>query len=684
MPGDEDKSQKPSRLHSILTGARRTVKHFHTSTSYDVSQEDVPESKRHCCNAIFPAGMISSLRDMFRLAWAIVLTNITQMWMGPISLMMVGHLKDPIQLDGAALAISVINVTCMATAQGLGTGCDTFFAQSFGSKNKKMVGIYVQKAVYVFLLALLPCIAIYLNTTSILLLIGQNPEVSRLAGRYLVIFIPGALSFFLYMILSKYLQTQNIVIPNVIIGIVANSLNAGMHYVFLYQLHWGTDASALSQAVSHFVMFSLTLIYIRWSKIYEETWGGWTTESLHDWGKFVRISISGMIMVSLDWWNFEIGTFLSGILGLTELGAMSVVLQVDDMVYEVVLGIQIAASILIGQKLGAQDKLGALTMARLVIVVLVMVSVIPLTMYLVFRDQLPYIITDVREVVDLASKLFSIISFYMFFDGIVMAGKAILCGTGRQLYGVVLMVVCHTFIAMPIGIPLMFLTRLRTEAFWWAMVGSLILQAIVIMCVVKRIDWSLEVQKAMKRAAGKVEVVPNIDDHVKDHYENTTSVTNTRQSAAAESSMVLNEQDGPSVESGLETTVDEKTLDRVGTNEEAAPKEDDPVTDHSENSTSTTNTTQSAAVKRTPDLNEDDDLTVETMPDLNDDDDITVEKTTLSTTQLIIRRGSILLLMSLILGGGIAGHLLIPVQSSTFLQSFTNTTTAIPADNITL
>ncbi|KAI0239005.1 Multidrug and toxin extrusion protein 1 [Lamellibrachia satsuma] len=585
----------------------------------------------------------------------------------------------------------------------------------------------------------MPCIAIYLNTTSILLLIGQNPEVSRLAGRYLFIFIPGALSFFMYMILSKYLQTQvsrshqpsrpviladantvvivprdvllrngarftitfvlpceNIVIPSVIIGIVANSLNAGMHYVFLYQLHWGTDASALSQAVSYFVMFSLTLIYIRWSKIYEETWGG--------------------------------------ILGLTELGAMSVVVQVDGMVYVVLLGIQVAASILIGQKLGAQDKLGALTMARLVIVILVMVSLIPLTMYLVFRDQLPYIFTYIREVAELASKLFLIISIYVLFNGIVIAGKAILCGIGRQVYGVVLMVVCHTFIAMPIGIPLMFLTRLRTEAFWWAMVGSLILQAIVTMCIVKRIDWSLEVQEAMKRAAGKVEVFPNIDDHVTDHYENTTSITTTTQSVAVESSVGLNEQDDPSVEPELETTVDEKTLDRVGTNGEAVPKEDDNVTDHSENTTPSTNTTQSTAVDRTPDLNEDDDLTVETTPDLNEDDnvtvdttpdlnedddlavettpdlnedddltvettpelnedddltvettpelneddDLTVETITLSTTQLMIRRGSISLLMSLILGGGIAGHLLIPVQSSTFLQSFTNTTTAIP------
>ncbi|KAI0212273.1 Multidrug and toxin extrusion protein 1 [Lamellibrachia satsuma] len=468
-------------------------------------------------------------------------------------------------------------------------------------------------AVYVFLLALMPCIAVYINAASILLLIGQNPEVSRLAGRYLVIFIPGALSFFMYMILSKYLQTQvsrvhqpsrpviladahpseNIVIPNVIIGIVANSLNAGMHYVFLYQLHWNTDASALSQAVSHFVMFSLTLIYIRWSKIYEETWGGWTTESLQYWGKFVRISISGMTMVSLECWNFEIGTFLSGILGLTELGAVSIVLQVEDMVYEVVLGIQTAATILIGQKLGAQDKLGALTMARLVIVVLLIACIIPLTMYLVFRDQLPYIFTDIRREGKLAK---------------IVAIAPLRPSRSRDDGGTAT------------NIP------------------------------------------AMKRAGGKVEVVPNIHDHVTDHYQNTTSITNTTQSVAVDSSVGLNEQDGPSVEPELETTVEEKTLDRVGTNGEAARKK----TILSQIIAKT----QSAAVERTPDLNEDDDLTAETM--------------TLSTTQLIIRRGSILLLMSLIVGGGIAGHLLIPVQSSTFLQSFTNTTTAIPADNITL
>ena len=47
-----------------------------------------------------------------------------------------------------------------------------------------------------------------------------------------------------------------------------------MIVVLIYTTTLFFSASALSQAVSHFVMFSLTLIYIRWSKVYEETWGG--------------------------------------------------------------------------------------------------------------------------------------------------------------------------------------------------------------------------------------------------------------------------------------------------------------------------------------------------------------------------------------------------------------------------
>ncbi|KAK2174353.1 hypothetical protein NP493_810g01019 [Ridgeia piscesae] len=384
------------------------------------------------------------------------------MLIGPISLIFCGHLGDPIQLDGAALGISMINVTCVAIAQGLGTACDTFFSQTFGSNNKKLVGVYVQKAVYIFLLALMPCYAIHLNLGSFLRLVGQNPEVSRLAGRYMVIFMPGALSVFMYIVLVKYIQNQNIVLPNVVIGIIANILNAVLHYVFLYQLHWGTDGSALAQVCAYFTLFALTFLYIVWTKAYKDTWGGWTMDSLQDWGKFARISIPGMLMLCMEWWGFEIGVFLTGLLGTTELGAQAVLLQIDSLWFQVPLGIQISTSICIGQLLGAGDEMGAKTAARLSIAIIIVISLFPLVLFLLFQYQLPYIFTNVSEVAALTSKLMPIVMIYLFFDGIATASKGILYGTGRQVYGAVLLFISYYVLALPIGIPLMFLTWLRS------------------------------------------------------------------------------------------------------------------------------------------------------------------------------------------------------------------------------
>ncbi|KAI0209346.1 Multidrug and toxin extrusion protein 1 [Lamellibrachia satsuma] len=412
-------------------------------------------------------------------------------------------------------------------------------------------------------------------------------------------------SVFMYIILVKYIQNQNIVLPNVIIGIIANVVNVVMHYVFLYRLHWGTDGSALSQVMAYFTMFALTLLYIIWSEAYKDTWGGWTMDSLQDWGKFARISILGMLMLCMEWWGFEIGVFLTGLLGTTELGAQSVLLQIDSLWFQVPLGIQISTSIRIGQLLGARDEIGAKTAARLSIAIIIMISLVPLTIFSVFQYQLPYLFTNVSDVAALTSKLMPIVMIYLFFDGIATAGKGILCGTGRQVYGAVLLFISYYVLALPIGIPLMFLTWLRSAGYWWALAGNLILQAFVLLCVVMRTDWSYQVKKAQERAGVMGELVPYEDDlTAEENVDERTGLLGSSQSPPAGN---------------------------------ARPKRQ-----------------VSASLSIT--------------------ESIIVKQDKLSTAQIIYRRGSVLFLLSLILGVGVAGNLLITVQPST---SYTNSTTTM-------
>ena len=54
--------------------------------------------------------------------------------------------------------------------------------QTFGSQNKKHVGVILQRSVLVLLLCCLPCWALFLNTQLILLLCRQDPAVSRWDG----------------------------------------------------------------------------------------------------------------------------------------------------------------------------------------------------------------------------------------------------------------------------------------------------------------------------------------------------------------------------------------------------------------------------------------------------------------------------------------------------------------------
>lgn len=51
--------------------------------------------------------------------------------------------------------------------------------QAFGAGNLHLVGVITQKAILILLLACLPCCAFLINTESILLLVGQSPEVAR-------------------------------------------------------------------------------------------------------------------------------------------------------------------------------------------------------------------------------------------------------------------------------------------------------------------------------------------------------------------------------------------------------------------------------------------------------------------------------------------------------------------------
>lgn len=62
---------------------------------------------------------------------------------------------------------------------------------------------------------------------------------------------------------------------------------------------------------------------------------GWTRECLQEWGSFIQLAIPSMLMLCLEWWLFEVGGFLAGVISEAELGSQSIIYELTVVAYMV-------------------------------------------------------------------------------------------------------------------------------------------------------------------------------------------------------------------------------------------------------------------------------------------------------------------------------------------------------------
>ncbi|XP_023268435.1 multidrug and toxin extrusion protein 1-like [Seriola lalandi dorsalis] len=154
-----------------------------------------------------PVGFKTEIKELSKLAGPVIISQFMAFAVGLVSTIFCGHLGKT-ELASVSLAIAVINVTGISIGYGLSSACNTLISQTFGSRNFLRVGVIMQRAILILILACFPCWAILINTEPILLAVKQEPEVARLAQMYVKIFMPALSATFMYSLETKYLQNQ--------------------------------------------------------------------------------------------------------------------------------------------------------------------------------------------------------------------------------------------------------------------------------------------------------------------------------------------------------------------------------------------------------------------------------------------------------------------------------------------
>lgn len=163
-----------------------------------------------------------------------------------------------------------------------------------------------------------------------------------------------------------------------------------------------------------------------------------------------------------------------------------------------------AASVRIGNALGAGNIEQAKRSSVVSVLVTELFAVTFCVLLLSCKDLVGYIFTTDGEIVALVAQVVPIYAVSHLFEGLACTGGGILRGSGNQKVGAIFNAIGYYVIGLPIGISLMFATRLGVMGLWAGIIICTICQAVCFLAFIARLNWGKACQQAQVHANMKL------------------------------------------------------------------------------------------------------------------------------------------------------------------------------------
>ncbi|RHW18299.1 MATE family efflux transporter [Sphingomonas gilva] len=309
-----------------------------------------------------PQSWRQELRALARLAGPLVGANLLQMAVGAVDVIFVARLGT-VDLAAATLGVFMFNLLMFALI-GLTSAAAPLIAAELGRRAHAVreVRRSFRMALWVAGAAAVPVILILAHGETLLLLAGQDAEVARRAGGFLniVLFaiVPG--------VAAGVMRTAAAALGRPGWAFVVTGLALGVAILANWCLVFGNagfpalglKGSALASVVSLTVMMLAYIMILRFDRRlrrYRLFGRWWNTE----WPRFFEIVRLGVpIMLT---WVFEGALFggaaiLMGLIGVAEVAAHAIALNIAAIAFQIPFGVAQAATIRVGMAYGAMDR----------------------------------------------------------------------------------------------------------------------------------------------------------------------------------------------------------------------------------------------------------------------------------------------------------------------------------------
>lgn len=423
-------------------------------------------------------------RRLWKLAVPVIFTQVASMMLGVVDTVMVGRVG--VDTLAAASLGHLWTFGTLVFAMGAVIGMDPLITQAAGARDRRMLGLTLQRGIIVSALVSIPITVLWMLTEPALILLGQKPHLAAMAGEYVWVQLPTVVFFLIYTAERQWLSGRGIVQPAMWVALGANVLNALFNWALIFG-HLGMPAMGLKGAgiatgLTRVLMCLLLLAFIMRRRLYRAAWVPWSREALR-WSGIRQLLALGTpvgIQFSLEVWAFQICTLFAGRLGEVSLAAHTIVLNLASLTFMVPLGISIAAVTRVGQRIGQRDFKGAQQSAWLAMGMGAGVMGVSAILIVLCRNLLPRVYTDDPEVLLAAASILPIAAAFQLFDGIQVTGGGVLRGMGSTVPAALTNLVGYYVIALPLAWWFGLHTAWGLAGIWWGLALGLFLVAITL------------------------------------------------------------------------------------------------------------------------------------------------------------------------------------------------------------
>ncbi|XP_020584365.1 protein DETOXIFICATION 21-like isoform X1 [Phalaenopsis equestris] len=438
-------------------------------------------------------------KKLWKVAGPSICTRFSTFGVTVISQAFIGHVGAT-ELAAYALVSTVLVRFSNGILLGMASALETLCGQSYGAKQYRMLGIYLQRSWIILFICSLFILPIFIFTTPLLKLLRQDDSIAEMAGTISKWFIPVMFSYIWAFTLQMYLQSQSKNIIITYLAVLTLALHLSLSWFMTKILGLGLVGVMSSTIIVMWIPVIGQLGFIFFGGC-PETWKGFSFSAFKDLWSTMKVSLSSGVMLCLELWYNTILVLLTGYMKNAEvaLDALSICLNINGWEMMIAIGFLGAAGVRVANELGAGSAKRAKFAIVNVVVTSLSIGLILFTFFIILRGKLAYVFTNDPEVARAVADLSPLLACSILLNSVqpVLSGVAI--GAGLQGVVAYVNITCYYLVGIPLGVLLGYGLGFHVKGIWMGMMLGVLVQTSVLLFMTTRTDWEKQVLLSKER-----------------------------------------------------------------------------------------------------------------------------------------------------------------------------------------